>query len=446
MKENFLSLIENYIRKDAARTPEWVPSLRQAAISRFAQVGFPTLRQEEWKYTNVEPLLKHDFKFPEELSSSGLTSKEIEEKYSAAGWNRLVFINGFFAPSLSSLSRLPKEAKIGSLKELWQDPFLQKYLSQYARYDGDGFTALNTAFLADGALVYLPKGVNVKEPIQLLFLSLPHHEKIMAQPRNLIVLSEESSATVVETYVEHRRGQAPKGGLAPSVGVYFTNTVTEIVLKENTKLHYYKNQMESEKAFHVGTTQVSLGPKSLFSSFFIDRGSSLARNNLRVSLEAEGAECELDGLYLASDHQHIDNFTVIDHLKPGGTSRQFYKGILDGKATAVFSGKIFVRKDAQKTDAAQKNKNLLLSKGAKVNTKPQLEILADDVKCAHGAAVGQLSEEELFYLKSRGIGEKKARGILTYGFANELLAKIGLEPIRRELDDLIARKWSDGEI
>ncbi|GEM_PF-4183 len=430
-KDKYFSLFESLEKGKAAKISSWISPIRKAAISRFREMDFPTTRQEEWKYTNVDPIVQSSFRFASTPASNGLTVKQIEGKFGLQDSHRLVFVNGFYSKSLSSVFKLPQKTVVLDFKSaaLKSPNQLRKHLGQYVSCDRNIFAALNTAFIYDGAFVYLPEGVTVERPLHLLFIALSHGEKIISQPRNLIVMGPGSSATLVESYVAV--GQDP----------YFTNTVTEIVLDEGASLDHYKLQKESQSAFHIATTHVKCHQDSVFSSFSLDVGGRIARNNLSVSLDGEGCQCALNGLYLAGGTQHIDNTTVIDHTKPHGTSRQLYKGILDEKATAVFSGKIFVRKNAQKTDAAQKNKNLLLSDGAKVDTKPQLEIFADDVKCAHGAAVGQLDEEEIFYLKSRGMGEEKARSVLTYGFANEVISRIECNPIRKEMDRLLQTRF-----
>jgi Fe-S cluster assembly protein SufD len=301
-----------------------------------------------------------------------------------------------------------------------------KHLAQQADYVAEGFTALNTAFISHGAFVYIPRGVTVNTPLHLLFIS--DGAQSASFPRVLLVADQNSSASVIENYVSLQEGQ------------YFTNAVVEIVLKEGARLEHYKLQRESVEAFHIATTAADLGPKSSYDATTITFGARLSRHDINVIMDHEGAECRVDGLYLVATDQHADTHSLIDHRKSHGTSRQLYKGILDGKSRAVFNGKIFVRHDAQKTDAMQTNKNLLLSNEARVDTKPQLEILADDVKCAHGAAVGQIDEDELFYLETRGIHHDLARNLLTYGFAEEVIAKIKIDSIRQQLDEALLNR------
>ena len=292
----------------------------------------------------------------------------------------------------------------------------------------NGFTALNTGFISEGAFIHIPRGVKVDQPIQISFVTEGDQPGAASFPRVLVVAEENSSATLVESY-------SSTGNSA-----YFTNAVVEIVLADGARLEHYKVQRESQTAFHIATTQADLGPNSSYDSTTITFGARLSRHDYGVTMDHEGVECWVDGLYLVTADQHTDTHSVIDHRKPHCTSHQLYKGILDGKSRAVFNGKVFVRHDAQKTDAMQTNKNLLLSNEARVDTKPQLEILADDVKCAHGAAVGQIDEDELFYLATRGIHPDLARNLLTYGFAEEVIGKIKVESIRAELDEAVLNR------
>jgi len=286
----------------------------------------------------------------------------------------------------------------------------------------DALTALNTAFVEDGAFIYLPAGAELQGPIHLLFLSTAPAKPTLSQPRNLILLGEGSRATIVETYA----------GIPGDV--YCTNAVTEVVLGENAHLHHYKLQEESARAFHIALTQVRHGRHSRFTSHSLAIGAALARNEVRTLLASEGSECTLNGLYMATGKQHLDNRTLIDHQGPRCTSRELYKGVLDGQSRGVFSGRVLVRHDAQKTDASQTNKNLLLSKDARVHSTPALEILADDVKCRHGSTIGQLDAAALFYLRSRGIGEEDARALLTWAFASDVAARLTVPEVRAEVE------------
>jgi Fe-S cluster assembly protein SufD len=404
----------------------WLHRLRKGAMKRFSELGFPTQREEDWRFTNVAPLAKIPFKPVAPDETNGFSAEKLERAaFQPGACCRLVFVNGHFAPSLSSVP--PAGVTVLSLAAVLDShpEWLEPFLGRHAEFQNHAFTALNTAFINDGAFVSVPKGMIVAEPIYLLFASTAAGEGSVAHPRNLVVAGENSQVSILESYI----------GLEDEV--YFTNAVTEIVAGANAVIDHYKLQRESSEAFHVATTQVYQQRGSKFSSQYVGLGGALVRNEVRALLDAEGCECTVNGLYMADGTQHMDNFTVIDHAKPRCASHELYKGILDGKAHGVFNGKIFVRQDAQKTDAKQTNKTLLLSDNAIINTKPQLEIYADDVKCTHGATIGQLQEEALFYLRARGIGIEEARSLLTYAFANDIIARIKLEPIRNQLEKIL---------
>jgi Fe-S cluster assembly protein SufD len=399
--------------------------LREAAFARFAELGLPTKQDEEWKYTSLAPLAGMRF---EPAADAGLPSLD---RWALDGSGiRLVFVDGRHRPELSSQAAGPAGAFIGSLAAaLAQRPELVgRELARHADHQRDALTALNTAFIEDGAFIHLPAFAVLKAPIHLLFLSTAAGKATLSQPRNLILLGAGSQATVVETYAALREE------------VYLTNAVTEAVLGDGARLDHYKLQEESARAFHLALLQVDHGRDSRFTSHSVALGSALARNEVRALFAREGSECTLNGLYMAAGKQHLDNRTVIDHRSPRCTSRELYKGVLDGQSRGVFSGRVLVREDAQKTDASQANKNLLLSDDALVDTKPQLEIFADDVKCAHGAAVGQLDEDALFYLRSRGIGREAARSLLTYAFASEMVNLIPFAPLRARVRQLVTSR------
>lgn len=427
-RDRYLSDFESFEKRFAGGL-SWLRPIRLAAIERFADVGFPTTRQEDWKYTNVAPIVQSPFTPVFELSPDGLDSRVIGE-LSLATANRVVFVNGIFSKDLSSAFRLPPGVKVGSLADaMREDPDrIEQHLARYARVEDSGFVALSTAFIRDGAFLYLPNGAQLEEPVQFLFISTAHGDPIVSHPRNLIILGENARATIIESYA------------SPAQDVYLTNAVTEIALGAGAGLEHYRIQRESEQASHIATTQVVQGGDSSYSSFVVELCGRFARHNLNVLLDAEGAECSLLGLYLTAGLGFVDNHTLIDHAKSHGTSREVYKGILGGKSRAVFNGKVIVRKDAQKTDAQQTNKNLLLSDRAEIDTKPQLEIFADDVKCSHGAAIGQLDEQAIFYLRSRGMSEDHARRLMIYGFASDLIRRIRLDSMRHELDAAVATR------
>jgi Fe-S cluster assembly protein SufD len=426
-KNVYLANFSRLENKGADNGRSFLPRLRQAAIDHFAEVGFPTLQDEEWRFTNVAPLARTAFQLAP-YRPEGLTLEKIRQlAFGADAASRLVFVNGHFSRELSFVGRLPQGVVVAGLADtLATHPeWLEPHLARHTPHDQSPFTALNTAFIQDGAFVSIPKGVVVAEPIQLVFLATSATEPGVAHPRNLIVVGAGSQAVVVETYAGVKEG------------VYFTNGVTEIVLGENAVLDHSKVQRESKEAFHIATQQVHQERGSNFTSHSVALGGGLVRNDVNAVLDAEGCECTLNGLYLASGRQHIDNHTRIDHARPHCASHELYKGILDGKAHGVFNGKIFVHQDAQKTDAKQTNKTLLLSEDAVINSKPQLEIYADDVKCTHGATIGQLDEEAVFYLRSRGLGRHEARSLLTYAFANDIINRIKVEPIRAGLEQAL---------
>ncbi|MGH9967431.1 MAG: Fe-S cluster assembly protein SufD [Pyrinomonadaceae bacterium] len=415
----------------ANSSPSWVGRLRDSAMDRFNQLGFPSVKDEEWKYTNVAPLTRLDF---EPVIASGetlstLTPAEVASLgYVEAATSQLVFRNGVLRNDLSSITKLAGVVALDLSEAIADEKYrelIREHLARTADYNANAFTALNTALLSSGAFVLIPKGVALESPLHLLFISDQAQSSAAAFPRVLIVAEENSAASIIESYA------------SIGVGPYFTNAVVEIVLKDGARLSHYKIQREGQEAFHIATTSADLGANSSYDGTTINFGAQLSRHDVQVKMAHEGAECWVDGLYVVTTGQHTDTHSVIDHQQPHCTSHQLYKGILDGKSHAVFNGKVFVRHGAQKTDAMQTNKNLLLSNEARVDTKPQLEILADDVKCAHGAAVGQLDEDELFYLETRGIHPDLAKNLLTYGFAEEVIGKIKVESLRKQLDEAV---------
>jgi Fe-S cluster assembly protein SufD len=424
-KNTYLADFARFEKEAAMNGQPWVHRLRQAAMKRFNELGFPTSRNEDWKFTSVAPIAKTPFRLVPAYDLDGVTSETLEQSGHQIGDAiRLVFLNGHYAPPLSSLEALPDGVIVTSLATALHAhaQLVEPHLARYAAYQDHAFTALNTAFVHDGVFVFISRGTTVQSPIHLLYLTTAAGEGTVAHPRNLIVTGSRSQVTIVESYA------------CPKEQVYFTNAVTEIVAGDHAVIDHYKLQRESGEAFHVATLKVHQGPGSNFSSHYLGFGGELVRNEVRAMLDGEDCECTLNGLYMAGGRQHADNHTVIDHAKPHCASHELYKGILNGKAHGVFNGKIFVHQDAQKTDAKQTNKTLLLSDDAVINTKPQLEIYADDVKCTHGATVGQLDDDAIFYLRSRGLGREEARRLLTYAFANDIISRVKVEPIRTRLE------------
>jgi Fe-S cluster assembly protein SufD len=420
----------------AAGGPSWVERLRENAYARFEKLGFPTSDQEEWKYTNVAPIAKTEFApsyAGQTVTAPSFDSAQLRGfSYAESRQSQLVFVNGIYRRELSSIEALAEGVAAidlaDALKEEKYATIIREQLARGADFSDNAFAALNTAFITSGAFLFIPPGRQVETPVHLLFLSDGRQEPLASFPRVLIVAESGSTSTVIESYASVKDD------------AYFTNAVVEVNLMEGARLSHYKVQRESSAAFHMATTRATLARDSHYDSTAITLGGQLSRHDINVTLDAEGAECWVDGLYLVGARQHTDTHSLIDHRQPHCTSHQLYKGILDDHARAVFNGKIFVRAGAQQTDARQTNRNLLLSNEARVDTKPQLEIFADDVKCAHGATVGQLEEEELFYLASRGLSRELARNLLTYGFAEEVIEKIKLESIRTQLDKAVLNR------
>jgi Fe-S cluster assembly protein SufD len=422
-KNHYLSQFEELERELGDRDPPWLRRLRKTAIARFAELGFPTARNEDWKFTNVGALVKVPFRLAEPARHD-LYGEDSPRRDARPGEYRLVFENGTHWPAQSPRLALPSGTLIGGLAEAIKkhSEHVEPYLGRHVRHEEHAFTALNTAFIRDGAFIFIPEGKVIGEPLHLVFMTV-NEEPTLSHPRNLIVAGRNSHVTIVE----HHFGR----------GSYCTNAVTEIVVGDGAVIDHYKQQDEDREAFHIATTAVHQARGSNFRTHYFGLGGKLVRNEVHVRFDGEGCEATVNGLYLASGTQHMDNFTVIDHAKPHCASHELYKGILDGKAHGVFNGKIFVRPDAQKTDAKQTNQTLLLSEDAIINTKPQLEIFADDVKCTHGATVGQLDPNQLFYLRARGLGEAEARNLLTFAFANDVIGRIKVESLRRQLEEML---------
>ncbi len=390
-------------------------SRRQKAIEHFAAAGFPTTKDEEWAFTNIGPLTRIKFK----LAASALAPVAFDDyRYGLEG---LVFVDGHFAAA-PELNGLPAGVRVESLSE---NGVVADFLGRAATTEDAAFTALNTAFLQDGAVVYLPRGAVVEQPIHLLFVSTGQRANVVSHPRVLVVAEANAQATIIESYV----------GLDSEP--YLTNSVSEFFVGPNAALDHYRIQRESAAAFHIAATHVREERAAQFRSTAITLGGRLTRHHIHTALEGEGVDSTLNGLYIEDGAQHVDNHTLIEHAQPHCQSHEFYKGILGGRATGVFRGKIHVHQAAQKTDAYQANQNLLLSETAQINTKPQLEIYADDVKCSHGATIGQLDEDALFYLRSRGIGHQEAVRVLTRAFAGEVLDRVRVPVLKNQLDQLV---------
>jgi Fe-S cluster assembly protein SufD len=418
-----------------------VHGLRREGMARFRALGFPGTRDEEWRFTDVTPYVSIPYRPVFDPREPGIPKNQLM-KMAVRGipGYRLVFINGHLVPGYSTLPPAGSALQVGSLAAALapgsdQRPGLLERLGRNAAADeGNAFTALNTAFLHDGLCLSVPAGHREELPVYMLFFSTQDPEPFCTHPRNLVIAGEGSRVSIVEEYV----------GVGPHP--YFTNSITEIFAARGAVVEYDRFQHESEAAFHVSSLYARQEEGSVLAVNSVSYGSAMARHNITSLLAGERAECTLNGLTLTTGSQHIDNHTTIDHATPNCQSHELYKAILEGSSRGVFNGKIFVRRDAQKTDAKQTNRTLLLSDDATVDTKPQLEIFADDVKCTHGATVGQLDEEQVFYLRSRGIGLEDARDLLTNAFASDVLNRIRLEPLREHLQAILHVRLCKGRI
>jgi Fe-S cluster assembly protein SufD len=428
MTEAFVQEFEARAGTATAEGPEWLEPVRRAAMERFARTGFPAPRDEEWRFTPLGAIAQGTWR-PATGGAGELTRDQLAPfVFGHADWTTLVFVNGVYSESLSSLGELPAGVRVASLAETLRTDgaFLKAHLTRHAPVEGSPFTALNTAFLTEGGVVQVGAGVDLSAPVHLLFVTTVEAGGTVSHPRNVIVVERGARASIIESYVT----------LAPGQG-YWANPVTEVAVAAGAWVEHTRIQRESESAQHVGLTHVDQQRDSHYRSFSLAMGGALARHNLHVRLNDENVETLMYGLYVTRGDQVVDTHTAIYHDQPNCRSWEVYKGILDGRSRAVFNGKVFVRPEAQKTDAKQTNRNLLLSDGARVDTKPQLEIFADDVKCTHGATVGRLDEVARFYARSRGIPAEAADRLLTYAFAAEVVEEVALAPVREELDRLV---------
>jgi Fe-S cluster assembly protein SufD len=422
---------DTFEREGASRGPAWLYPIRKAGIARFAEIGLPTVQHEDWRFTNVAPIGRLPFKPLLQPADANIKLEQFH--FADLPASRLVFVNGHFSARLSSV--LPQDAgvHIGSLAAALRNDgaSLQKYLARFAKADENGFSALNTAFFTDGAFIYVPAGKAVREAIHLLFISTAAEAGAAIHPRNLIIAERDSKLTVIESYAS-----TVQAG-------YVTNAIDEFVIGDNVVFEHCKFQDESRTAYHVATQHLHIGRGANVISHSFAFGAKLSRNNIRTTLAGEGLDCILNGLYITRDEQLVDHHMIVEHAKPHCNSHEYFNGILDDRSKGVFHGRILVQQEAQKTDAKQTNKNLLLSDDATIDTKPQLEIYADDVKCTHGATVGQLNDESIFYLRARGIGAETARRILIHAFAGEIIDRVRCEPLREELDRLVWDRLED---
>lgn len=428
------SLVKGFTAFETMLNGQKVPpvhDIRRQAMTRFAELGFPTVRHEEWKYTSLIAALKHEYKFPSQTSSKLSAADIAPFLVPELNAQTLVFVNGVFAPELSMI-HVQKGVTVLSLAEAFhtKHPTAEKHFGKIASYENDALVALNTAYALNGVFIEVQRGTAVERPFHLVFVNDARANSVFTPIRNLIVMGENAEAKVLESVHTLASGEHHS----------FTSSVTESVLAENAHLHHYKLQNDVEAAYYVGATSVHQAATSVYNSAVITLSGGIVRNNLSTVLAGKGADAHYYGLYCVNGKTLVDNHTLVDHAVAHCTSNELYKGIMDDKSTGVFNGKIMVREDAQKTLAYQSNRNILLSNNASINTKPQLEIFADDVKCSHGCTTGQLDEESLFYLRARGLDKDQARALLLYAFAGEILDKIALEPLKEFLESVIAER------
>ena len=430
--ESFLAAYE-HARGGTRGEPAWLCDRRAAAIERFAKTGLPTTRQEEWRYTSLRTLRETAFD-PHPAPRPGALTPELFQKLTFEPWDcaHLVFLNGRYAPDLSRTGRLPEGVRLTNLATALHDDgdAVRAHLGRRSDARRRSLTDLNDALMTDGLYLRVRRGRRLEEPIHALFVSMSNGQPAMSHPRNLIVLEEGAQAAVVESYA----------GIDGQT--YLTNAVTEIEAEDGAVVDHVRLERELESAAHLSHVEARLGRTATLTTCAVSLGGGLVRHDVGALLDGEGADCTLNGLYVLGGSQHVDNHTLIDHARPHGTSRELYKGVLDGRSRGIFDGTIVVRPDAQKTDARQVNRNLLLSEDALADTKPTLQIHADDVKCSHAATIGQLQEDALFYLRSRGLPEETARNLLIQAFVTDVLGRIRIEPVRAGLECLLFTRLS----
>ena len=416
----------------AGHDVSWVLAARQSALARFVTHGFPTRREEEWKYTDVSVIGKRASLAPDHIPPDPSSeAKLLAWAIAGDGMHLMVFVNGHYDPTLSTVGDLPSGVRLESLADLLDDAsdLPETFFDQW--HEHTIFSALNNAFATGGAVLFLPPKTVLEEPIYLLFIASGHGVAIY--PRNIVIAGEDARATVIEHYL---------GALEVH---NFTNAITQIRLGAGAEIEHCKLLQEGPAATHIAGIHVDQSAGSHFISHSFALGGRLGRNDITSRLLGSGCHCTLNGLYLLDERQHMDHHTRIDHLAPEGVSREYYRGVLDGAAHGVFNGKVVVHPGAVRTDAHQVNHNLLLSRQAEADTKPQLEIFADDVKCTHGATVGQLDENNLFYLRSRGIDVDLARSVMIYGFANDIIRRVAVPYLRSHIEHLVLNRLPQGE-
>lgn len=424
---NYLEAFAELEQLRQSREPVWLRHLRAEGWDVFNASGFPTVRDEDWRFTNLAPLTRSEFR---RAPQAAIPRSAIESLALAGAVCQLVFVNGRFAPELSDMGNLPAGLEVCSLAQALsqKSESVEQHLGRYTNLRRDAFAALNTALWEDGAYIRIRRRAQIEQPVHLLFVTADAGGPVMTHPRSLIVAEQASQAAIVEDYVS----------LGP--GAALSNSVTELAAADDAIVSHYLVERENFDSFNVSTLRIELARNTNVSSHSVLLGGGLVRNNVHPVLNGPGAECLINGLFIGAGRQHLDNYMLVEHASPNGSSRQFYNGILDQQSRGVFHGRIVVHKDAQKTDAKQTNRNLLLSDDARMDTKPQLEIRADDVKCTHGATIGRIEVEPLFYLRSRGIDENSARNLLLYAFAAECLDRMKEQPARDFVERFIRQR------
>lgn len=432
--ENYLDRFADFRQSSGAQLPDWLHRLRDRAFARFCEVGFPTTHDEDWRFTNVSPVARMEFRLTRETATA-ITPLDLAAWRVDGAAARLVFVNGRFSETLSTRSSLPAGVSANGLQAeiARHTPEIPQHIGRYLDIARDSFCALNTAFIEDGAYVHVGRSVVLQQPIHLLFIATGADSPTMTHPRNLVLVDREAQAIVIEEYIS-------LGAESPALA----NAVTELVADESATATHIFIERENRQTYSISTLRIEQARSANVASHSFLLGGFLVRNNVHPVLAGEGGECLINGLFLGSDRQHLDNYMLVEHAKPHCASRQFYNGILDGRSHGVFHGRIVVHKDAQKTDAKQTNRNLLLSDNAQIDTKPQLEIYADDVKCTHGATIGQIEENALFYLRSRGLSEADARRLLLEAFAGECLNRIAPGPARNYVEVAVRQRLANG--
>ncbi|MBU2648683.1 Fe-S cluster assembly protein SufD [bacterium] len=435
--EKYLSEFTGVQSSLSGQTLPWLSTIRRKALQSIKKNGFPHRKHEEWKYTDISNIAERFYQPTHRTVPANLWKMLNDSGLDLTACFPVIFVDGRYKAEFSNFVKLPEGVTIEGLAAVIETKpeWLREQLARFSEANSNIFTDLNTAFMNDGIVIRLSKKARITQPIQLVFVSTKQAEPVLSQPRNLIILEEAAEAVVIQKFIS----------LNPASD-NLTNVMTDIFLGQRAELELMVVQAENIQTSHINSIRVKQETRSLFSSRVFTFGGSLTRNNLDIEMDAEDASCTLDGLFMIDGLQHVDNHTRVDHKKPGCTSSELYKGILDDGSHGVFNGKVYVHQDAQQTNAFQKNPNLLLSRDAEIDTKPQLEIYADDVRCSHGATVGQLDEPALFYLRSRGMDVAAARDLLIYSFAEEIIKKVPFEPLRKQLIETVTDKLSEADI